>query len=100
LGIPPMSQYDAAATPMWRSFTNQANFTPFTALPAQVNLNDKNTVQNELSKQSALFDFSKEDRAPDREFNEVLWKAVKGENAVMPAPKRAGFVKQVDRDKD
>lgn len=100
LGIPPMSQYDAAATPMWRSFTNQANFTPFTAVPAQVNLNDKNTIQNRLSKQSALFDFSKEDRAPDREFNEVLWKAVKGENAIMPAPKRAAFLKQMETEKD
>ena len=100
LSIPPMSQYDAAATPMWRSFTNQANFTPFTAVPAQVNLNDKNTVQNELSKLSALFDFSKEDRAPDREFNEVLWKAVKGEHAVMPAPKRAAFVNHTETEKD
>jgi hypothetical protein len=35
LGLPPMSQYDAAATPMWRCFTANANTTPFKAVPAQ-----------------------------------------------------------------
>ena len=93
LGIPPMSQYDAAATPLWRCFTATPNFNTFTALPANINLADKNTVENELSKRSAGFDFSKEDRVPDNEFSEVIWKGVKGLHSVMPAPKRAAFIK-------
>lgn len=100
LGIPPMSQYDAAATPMWRCFTDQVNLTPFTAKPAEVDLTEKNTGMNEWQRKSEAFDFSKEDRIPDRAFTEVIWKAVKGLDAIVPAPKRAAFVKLSKKDKD
>jgi YVTN family beta-propeller protein len=93
LGIPPMSQYDAAAMPMWRCFSKTADLTGFNAKPLQWNINEKNTVSNAWQRKSETFDFSKEDRIPDNEFSEVIWKAVKGENAVMPAPRRAAFVK-------
>ena len=100
LGLPPMSQYDAGATPMWRCFTQAANHTAFTALPSNIDLADKNLVWNELSQRSAKFDLSKEDRVPDLELSEVIWKGVKGLNAVMPAPKRAAFIKIVAKDDD
>ncbi|HEX4851873.1 MAG TPA: alkaline phosphatase family protein, partial [Puia sp.] len=93
LGIPPMSQYDAAATPMWRCFSSTADTSSFTALPANVNLNDINTRINQLSKISARFDFRGEDRVPEDAFNEVLWKGIKGMQAVVPVPRRAGFAK-------
>ncbi|WP_416437631.1 alkaline phosphatase family protein [Phnomibacter sp. MR] len=92
LGLPPMSQYDAAAMPMWRCFTPQANTTAFTAIAPNVDLNEKNQKVNALSKLSETFDFSKEDMAPDVAFSEVIWKAVKGEHSVMPAPRRSAFV--------
>jgi len=95
LGLPPMSQYDAGATPMWRCFTSTPNTTAFTALPSNINLSDKNLVWNELAERSSTFDFSKEDSAPDLEFSEVIWKGVRGLHAVMPAPKRAAFVRVV-----
>ncbi|MBK8609821.1 MAG: bifunctional YncE family protein/alkaline phosphatase family protein [Chitinophagaceae bacterium] len=100
LGLPPMSQYDAGAIPMWKCFTPVADHTSFKALPSNVDLSDKNVVWNELSERSAAFDFSKEDRAPDLEFSEVIWKGVKGLHAVMPAPKRAAFVKITAKDDD
>jgi YVTN family beta-propeller protein len=101
LGIPPMTQYDAAATPMWHCFSNTSDTTGFTAHPLQIDINAKNTVANAWQRKSETFDFSKEDRVPDLEFTEVIWKAVKGENAVVPAPKRAAFVKVSDeKDKD
>jgi DNA-binding beta-propeller fold protein YncE len=100
LGLPPMSQYDAAATPLWRSFTATPDYTSFKALPSNINLSDKNLVWNELSQRSATFDFTKEDRVPDLEFSKVIWKGVKGINTVMPAPKRAAFVKVNARDDD
>ena len=93
LGLPPMSQYDAAATPMYKCFSATPNLTPFIALPCNIDLNEKNTAWNELAKKSASFDFTKEDRVPEDQFNEVLWKAIKGEDAIMPAPRRAAFVK-------
>ena len=94
LGMPPMSQYDAAATPMWRCFQSTPNSTPYNVKPLQININEKNTAENTWQRKSETFDLSKEDAIPDDEFSEVIWKAVKGINSPMPAPKRAAFVKQ------
>jgi YVTN family beta-propeller protein len=93
LGLPPMSQYDAAAEPMWRCFTAKADLTPFQSVPALVDLNDKNTKNTASARLSETFDFTKEDRIPDLIFSEVIWKAVKGEHSIMPAPRRSAFVK-------
>jgi hypothetical protein len=100
LGLPPMSQYDAAAEPMWRCFTSAADLTPFHSVPANVDLNEKNVKHTASAKLSATFDFSKEDRIPDLVFNEVIWKAVKGEESIMPAPRRSAFIKLVEKEED
>ena len=94
LGMPPMTQYDAAATPMWRCFAKEPEMKGFTALPAQVNLNEKNKAENKLTTLSNKLDFSKEDMVPDQVMNEILWKFVHGENASMPVPVRAAFLKE------
>ena len=99
LGIPPMTQFDAAAEPMWRSFTPVANLTPFNALPSNINLNDKNVAVNKWQQKSETFNFAKEDSAPDVEFSEVIWHAVKGETVMFPGPRRAAFLK-VKEEKD
>jgi hypothetical protein len=91
--MPPMSQYDAAAKPMWNCFSATADLTSFNSLPSNIDFNEKNTAWNELAKKSAGFDFTKEDRVPDDLFNEVLWKGIKGMDAIVPAPRRAAFVK-------
>ena len=93
LGLPPMTQYDAAATPMWNCFSPTPDTSPFRAKPSNINLDDINTKNNALSKKSLEFDFSKEDRVPDLEFSELIWKAVKGENSIMPAPRRSAFLR-------
>lgn len=99
LGIPPMSQHDAAATPMWRCFTAQANNRPYKARPSNVNLDDRNAaVDSDLQRRSEAFDMSAEDRVPDLEFNEVLWKIVKGEDSEMPAPRRGAFLKYTEEE--
>jgi hypothetical protein len=100
LGLPPMSQYDAAATPMWRCFTATPDLRPFSSLPANINLDDVNTQDNDLARKSASFDFSKEDRIPDLEFSEVIWKAVKGEHSMMPAPRRSAFLRKTETEED
>jgi hypothetical protein len=98
LGLPPMSQYDAAATPLWRCFTADPDYTAFNHLPATFDLNDINKSKNQLSKKSEAFNFSKEDAVPDDEFNEVLWKGLKGMNSPVPTPKRAAFIMASDDD--
>lgn len=100
LGLPPMSQYDAAAEPMWRCFTSAPDSSPFLTVAANVNLNDKNEKVTASSRISETFDFSKEDRIPDLVFSEVIWKAVKGEESEMPAPRRSAFLKTADKEED
>ncbi|MEC5144849.1 DUF6528 family protein [Chitinophaga sp. 212800010-3] len=100
LGLPPMSQYDAAAMPMWSCFQATPDTTAFTARPAQIDINIRNTAWNESAIRSAQFDFSKADGVPDRPLNEVIWKSVKGEHSTMPAPCRAAFVKIQEGDDD
>jgi hypothetical protein len=99
LGLPPMSQYDAAALPLFNCFTAQPTFTPYRAKAAQVDLEARNVAWNKSAERSELFNFSKEDAAPDLDLNEVVWKSVKGEDSVMPAPRRSGFV-QLEQKKD
>ena len=93
LGMPPMSQYDAAATPLWRCFEKTSNLTGFTHKPLRYDINEKNTAHTAMQRKSELFNFKKEDSINDQDFTEVLWKGLKGENAVVPAPKRAAFIK-------
>ena len=93
LGLPPMSQYDAAAVPLSDCFTNTPDFKPYTTKPANVDLNQRNTVWNKSAERSQEWNFAREDAAPDLDLNEVVWKSVKGEDSMMPAPRRSAFVK-------
>ena len=93
LGMPPMSQYDAAANTTWRCFDKTVNPTGFIAKPLQWDINEKNTHKSAMQRKSELFNFKKEDSINDHDFTEVLWKGLRGENAIVPAPKRAAFLK-------
>ncbi len=106
LGMPPMSQYDAAAIPMFRSFDKAANLSTFTALNSNLSLDAKNVAINQWSKKSDRFNWAVADAVPDDELSMIVWKAVKGSNAVMPAPRRSAFVsvpkvsKETDKEDD
>ena len=93
LGLPSMSQYDAAANTTWRCFEKMANPAGFNAKPLQWDINEKNTRNSAMQRKSELFNFKKEDSINDHDFTEVLWKGIKGEDAIVPAPKRAAFLK-------
>ncbi|HUX95009.1 MAG TPA: beta-propeller fold lactonase family protein [Bacteroidales bacterium] len=94
LGLPPMSQYDASATPLWRCFNNTPDHPAFNAKPCLYNLDEKNLTESIWQKKSEKFDFTKEDRVNDSDFNEVIWKAVKGLNSPCPPSVRAAFFMQ------
>jgi len=100
LGLPPMSQYDAAALPLYECFSAKPVLSPYAVKPAQVNLEQRNIADNKSSLRSEKFNFAKEDAIPDLELNDVIWKYVKGENAVLPAPKRSAFVILEKKKKD
>ncbi len=102
LGMPPMTQYDAAAMPLWRCFANTASPSTFKTIEATINLDDKNIVENKWQRRSEEFNFADVDAVPDLEMNEIIWVAVKGEHVPFPAPKRAAFVKvnKIEKDED
>jgi phospholipase C len=90
LGLPPLSQYDAAARPMFESFTDNADLTAYEHVPAQIDLSATNPKNAYGAERSARMDFSEYDLVDDFELNEILWRAVRGSDApVPPAVRRA-----------
>lgn len=93
LGMSPMTQYDAGAMPMWNCFTLEADTHPFEHRQAMTDLGEVNPDKTRLAAMSKGLDFSKEDLVPDQVLNDIIWKAVKGENTSCPSPVRAAFLK-------
>jgi DNA-binding beta-propeller fold protein YncE len=104
LGLKPMSQFDAAARPMYTSFQAKADLAAYEHVVPDVDLEEKNTAAAWGAKQSEGFDLSREDAVDDLLLNEVIWRSVKGPNSPMPAPVRSAFVcpkvKGPDKDDD
>jgi YVTN family beta-propeller protein len=88
LGLKPLTQYDAAATPMFESFIDRADLASFTALQPQIDINAKNVVTAYGARESARMDFSEYDRADFDALNRILWRSIKGAQAAVPAPVR------------
>jgi YVTN family beta-propeller protein len=86
LGLPPMSQYDAAAMPMYTSFGNEAEVTPFDVIQPKTDVNAKNKKGDYGSEESRKMDFSDVDRAPMHALNAIIWKSIKGADSPMPSP--------------
>ena len=100
LGLPPMSQYDAAAIPLWRSFYI-CSLIPAPLIICRHRLTSQKKILLSISflKKALLLIFQKKMQVNDAEFNEVLWKGIKGINSTVPSPRRAAFVR-VREDKD
>lgn len=92
LGMKPMSQFDAAATPMYRCFAKESNLTPFNIIEPTVDINEKNVAVNKNSIRSQKLNLREPDAINDLEFSEIVWQTVKGIDSKMPAPKRSAFV--------
>jgi YVTN family beta-propeller protein len=88
LGLPPMTQFDKAATPMYASFTSVPTFEPIPALPPTVDLQARNPKEGPLANASLKLDFSEYDRADPDELNRILWNALRP-GQPMPAPIRS-----------
>jgi hypothetical protein len=88
LGLPPMTQYDAAATPMYASFSNKADLNPYEHVKPLFDISQVNTALAWGAGESLKMDFSEYDRTPMFALNEIVWKSVKGANSDMPLPVR------------
>ncbi len=85
LGLPTMTQYDRAATPMFHSFRSRANLWAYETRMPQTDLEAKNPATGPGAEASAKLDFSDVDRADPDALNKILWDALRpGEP--MPAP--------------
>ncbi len=100
LGLPPMTQYDLSATPILDAFTDNPNFTSYSVIEPLINIEEKNSADAYGSARSEELNLSKEDAIPDIEFNEIIWKSIKGVDSEMPAPVRSAFVKIISNNKD
>jgi YVTN family beta-propeller protein len=92
LGLPPMTQFDAAATPMEFSFTDVPAFDPIDNITPQIDLMTKNPATGPGAVASLKLDFSDYDRADPDELNRILWAALKP-GQPMPAPVRSARVR-------
>jgi YVTN family beta-propeller protein len=102
LGLPPMNQMDATATPMFDCFTNTPDFTAFNAVANRIPLDQMNPPPKKISDSllrkdayvSARLPLKKEDQCPEDLFNRILWRAAKGSQTPYPV----WAVKTVDDD--
>ena len=101
LGLPPMNQFDATATPMFDCFTNAPDFTAFNAVTNNVPLDEMNPAAKKISDlqlrkdavASAKLPLTKPDQCNEDVLNRILWRATMG---TKPYPEWA--VKAVDED--
>jgi hypothetical protein len=84
LGLPPLTQYDAGATPMFNSFCQTNDLMAYQALTPKVDMLARNTDKSPGAKQSARMNFRHYDLAPEDELNRVLWLAAKGPDVPYP----------------
>ncbi len=92
LGLPPMNQLDAVATPMSDCFTDVADLTPFTSVPNRFPLDQINPpakkVADAILRKDALVSqklpLDEMDKCPEDLFNRILWRAMKGPRAPYP----------------
>jgi YVTN family beta-propeller protein len=104
LGLPPMNQLDAAATPMFDCFQDVAVLTPFTSVSNRIALDQINPepkkVANKIlrrdAEMSARLNLDEQDKADEDTFNRLLWRAMKGPD--VPYPEWA--VKALEDDDD
>lgn len=83
LGLPPMSSYDAHATPMLRPFLGSPNLQTYTCLPPGPDINQMNPEESALEVLSAKLDWSDIDRADAGAVSRLLWA---GEKPGVPYP--------------
>jgi hypothetical protein len=93
LGLPPMNQLDATATPMFDCFTAKPDFMPYTALTNNIPLDQMNPPPKKIADPilrrdayaSAKLPLDQVDQCPEDLLNRILWRAMKGPSAPYPS---------------
>jgi len=88
LGLPPLSQYDAGATPLWNAFTRRPDSTPFVHLPNTWPLHELNP--SAFRSRIPARDLAGADEADEMELNREIWESV--HPGSIPPPLRQSWV--------
>jgi hypothetical protein len=92
LGLPPMNQMDATATPMFDCFMETPDLTPFVALKNNIPLDEMNPEPKKVADPllrkyayaSARLPLRLPDKCPEDLLNRILWHAMKGSQTPYP----------------
>jgi hypothetical protein len=95
LGLKPMTQFDLSATPILNPITDVPDVKYYKAVNPLIDLNEKNRAGLFGGERSEEMNLAVEDAVPEREFNEIIWKAIKGEGSELPPISRSAFVKEI-----
>jgi YVTN family beta-propeller protein len=93
LGLPPMSQYDASATPLYAAFQPTPVPMPFKLRAARTAFDERNGPDAPGAEASLRMNLKEADMAPELELNQIIWQSVRGRGAIMPPPVRSAFVR-------
>ena len=101
LGLPPMNQFDATATPMFDCFASTPDYTPYTAVTNQVPLDQLNPPPKKVADAharqdayaSARLPLAQPDQCNEDVLNHILWRSMMGSK-----PYPAWAVKTADAD--
>jgi YVTN family beta-propeller protein len=85
LGLPTLTQYDEAATPLDNAFTREPIFSPYSAIVPRVDMEARNPKDGAGAIASLELDFSDVDRADPTKLNAILWHSLRPGESV-PAP--------------
>ncbi len=91
VGLRPLTHFDAAARPMFGSFSQQPDTRPYTVIQPKRSLTERNAGNAVGAAASARMDFSNADLVDDDELNAVLWRAIKHTDP--PPPTRSNFAR-------
>jgi hypothetical protein len=101
LGLEPMSQFDAAATPMYLCFDDKPDLGTYRAKPARVDIDELNRDDAVGAAESMQMNLlTTDDVADDIRLNEIIWKSIRGADSPMPRPVRAAFFLGLGGEKD
>ncbi|HWD19220.1 MAG TPA: phosphoesterase [Verrucomicrobiae bacterium] len=92
LGLPPMNQMDATATPMSACFNDTPDLRPYDVVTNNIPLDKMNPDPKKISNAelrhdayvSARLPLSKPDQCPEDVLNRILWRAVQGPQVPYP----------------
>ncbi len=89
VGIRPLTQFDAFATPMSAAFSSHPNDRTYQAVRPQQAGNTTNGSSAPMAAASNAQRLDVEDAINMATFNEAIWRSVKGADSDMPAPRHA-----------